>query len=125
MPQTPGLLECRSAQLKTLEAETCLCEYIDTTQVLCLRCLCLGMLKGSFISPQTEVAQRQQMRSVGVARVESVQATGEEEGVFGQAVVEVVVYELSQLGIDRRGRRRHGVRVCGVVSRGQERERWG
>lgn len=57
------------------------------------------------------------MRSVGVAWVEGVQTAGEEEGVFGEVVVQVVVYELPQLGVDRRGRRRHGGRVdgwCGV-----------
>ena len=61
------------------------------------------------------------MYSIGVARVQSVQAAGEKEGVFGEAVVEVVVYELSQLGVDRRGRRRHGGRIGGMVGRAQQR----
>lgn len=41
------------------------------------------------------------MRSVSVACVEGVEAAGEEERVLYKAVVEVVVYELSQLGVDR------------------------
>jgi hypothetical protein len=49
--------------------------------------------------------------SVGVAGLEGMQAAGEEEGVFGEAVVEVVVYELPQLGVHARWRRRHGGRM--------------
>lgn len=33
------------------------------------------------------------------AGVEGVQAAGKEQGVFSEAVVEVVVYDLAQLGI--------------------------
>lgn len=45
------------------------------------------------------------MRCVRTTGLESVQAAREEESVFGEAVVEVVVNELAQLGIDARWRR--------------------
>jgi hypothetical protein len=48
------------------------------------------------------------MGGVGVAGLEGMQATGEEEGIFHEAVVEVVVYKLSQLGVHARGRRHCG-----------------
>lgn len=41
------------------------------------------------------------MRSIGVACVEGVEAAGEEERIFYEAVVEVVVYKPSQLGVNR------------------------
>ena len=41
------------------------------------------------------------MRSISVAGIQGVQATGEEESVFVEAIVEVVVYQLSQLRIHR------------------------
>lgn len=41
------------------------------------------------------------MRSIGVAGIQGVQPTGEEERVLGEAVIEVVVYKLSQLGVNR------------------------
>lgn len=51
------------------------------------------------------------MGGVGVAGLERMQAAGEKEGVFQEAVVEVVVYQLAQLGIYASRRRRHGGRV--------------
>lgn len=41
------------------------------------------------------------MCSVGVASVQGVQTASEEEGVLCEAVVEVVVYKLPQLGVNR------------------------
>lgn len=55
------------------------------------------------------------MRGIRVAGLMGVQTAGEEEGVVQEAVVEVVVYELAQLGVDARGRR-HGGRVVAVVA---------
>lgn len=69
--------------------------------MLRLRCLGLGVLERSFVSSQSKVAEGQQVCSIGVACVEGVEAAGEEEGVLRKAVVEVVVYELSQLGVNR------------------------
>lgn len=41
------------------------------------------------------------MCSIGVANIQGVQAAGEEDGVFCEAVVQVVVYKLSQLSVKR------------------------
>jgi hypothetical protein len=41
------------------------------------------------------------MRRISVANVESVQATSEKQSIFCESVVEVVVYKLSELGINR------------------------
>jgi hypothetical protein len=40
---------------------------------------------------------------VRAAGIEGVQAAGKEQSVFSEAVVQVVVYELAQLGIDAWG----------------------
>lgn len=60
------------------------------------------------------------MRGVGVAGIESMEATGKKERVLYEAVVEVVVYELPQLGVNRGGRRRHGRRMDSIVDRVQD-----
>lgn len=65
------------------------------------------MIEGSFVSTQTEVAEGKQVRSVAVARFVCVQAGGVEQRILEHAVIEVVVDEMSQLGIHAR-RRRHG-----------------
>ena len=41
------------------------------------------------------------MCSVGVAGIQGMQAAGKEECVFGESVIEVVVYKLPQLGTNR------------------------
>lgn len=47
------------------------------------------------------------MGGVAIAWIEGVQAAGEEESIFQQAVVEMVVHEVPQLGVYA-GWRRHG-----------------
>lgn len=44
------------------------------------------------------------MCSVAVARLEGVETACKEERVFEEAVVEVVVYKVPQLGVNARGR---------------------
>jgi hypothetical protein len=70
--------------------------------------LCVGVLgsrivQSLLVSSQAEVAKSKEVRCVRAAGVESVQAAGKEQGVFNEAVVQVVVYELAQLGIDAWG----------------------
>lgn len=65
------------------------------------------MIEGSFVSTQAEVAEGKQVCSVAVARFVCVQAGGVEQRILEHAVIEVVVDEMSQLGIHAR-RRRHG-----------------
>jgi hypothetical protein len=55
------------------------------------------VLDGGLESAQTEAAEREQVGGVGAAGFDGMQAAGKEEGVFREAVVEVVVDELAQL----------------------------
>lgn len=41
------------------------------------------------------------MRGIGVARVERMETTSKKECVLCKAVVQVIVYKLSQLGVNR------------------------
>lgn len=72
---------------------------IRAPQMLRLRALGLGVVVGGFVLSESEITKRQQVRGVGVARLESVQTTGKEERVFCEPIVEVVVYELPELGV--------------------------
>jgi hypothetical protein len=113
-PQGARLLQRLDALLVLLEGQTRLRKNIGAAQVLRLRALVLGVVVGGLVPAEAKIAQRQQVRCIGAAGLEGMQAAGEKEGVFGEAVVEVVVYELPQLGVDTRGRRRHGGQLwCG------------
>jgi hypothetical protein len=70
-----------------------------------LRVVALGsrLVESLLVSSQTEAAESEEVSRVRVSWLESVQAAGEEQGVFSKAVVQVVVYELAQLGIDAWG----------------------
>jgi hypothetical protein len=82
--------------------------------MLGMRTLGPRVLDCGLVSAQAEAAEREQMGGVGAAGLDGVQAAGEEEGVFREAVVEVVVDELAQLRSHaRRRRRRHGKMVWG------------
>jgi hypothetical protein len=61
------------------------------------------IVQGLLVSAEAEVAEGEEVGGVRVAGVESVQAAGKEQGVFDEAVVQVVVYELAQVGIDAWG----------------------
>lgn len=76
VPQPPGLLERCRPKLESLKAQACLRKDVDTSQMLRLRGLGLGVLERSFVSPQPQVAERQQMCSIGVACVQGVKAAG-------------------------------------------------
>lgn len=83
----------------SLEAQTCLRKDIGAAQMLRLRSLGLGVVIGGFVASESKITERQQVRGVGVAWLESVEATCEEECVVGEAVIEMVVYQLPQLGV--------------------------
>lgn len=74
----------------------------------------LRVVESGLVSTEAEIAESQQMGGVAAAGLVGVETTCVEEGVFQQAVVEVVVYEVPQLGIDAHGRR-HGEGGRGVV----------
>lgn len=106
--------------LGPLEGKAGLRKHVRTAQMLRRGTLQSGVVVGGLVAAHAEVAEGQQVQGVGVARVEAVQAAGQEEGVVEQAIVEVVMDQLAQLGRDagRRGLRgQHGGRRSVAGSR--------
>lgn len=82
------------------KGETGMGEDVGASQMLCVHSFGSRIVKGGLVSAEAKVTEREQMRGIWVAGFESLEATGEKQGVFDKAVVEVVVYKLAQLGID-------------------------
>ena len=91
--------------LVAAEGEAGLGKDIGASQMLDMGSLGPRLVIGGLVPAQAKTTERKQMCRIGATGLESVQAAGEEEGVFGEAVVEMVVNELAQLGIDARWRR--------------------
>jgi len=82
------------------EGETGLGKDVGASQMLCVHSFGPRIVESGLVSAEAKITEREQVRRIRVAGLECLQATGEEQGIFNKAVVEVVVYKLAQLGID-------------------------
>ena len=91
--------------LMAAKSEAGLSKDIGASKMLDMSSLGPRLIIGGLVPAQAKTTERKKMCCVRATGLKGVQAAREEESVFGKAVVEMVVNELAQLGIDARWRR--------------------